>query len=362
LRIALDATPLAVTEEAATPGASGVGGLARYTSQLVAALARAFPQDEFILLSDQPFELPDDAPNLRAGGRPNSIWERRWWTFGLQRELKRQSVDVFHGVNFAVPFPPTMPAVMTIHDLSPWVTAQWIDDAWRTRTARVRKRVPWMIRTGAARHIITPSEAIRREVINFFRIDPARVTAIPLAAADHFRPQPAAFGRPYFLYAGMLEARKNVAEIISAWLALRRCCDVDLVLAGPHREEMHIAPLPGLKRRGVVSESELAALYSGAIALVYPSLYEGFGLPVLEAMQCGTPVIISSDPALVETAGDAGIDEARAGGLEQAMRSLLENPDLCEEMRSRSLRRAAQFSWERTARATHAVYRSMVAE
>ena len=337
------------------------GGLARYTTQLVGALTREFPQDEFILVSDQPFDVPCGAPNLSVGRGPGTLWERRWWTFGLQRELKRLAAEVFHGVNFAVPFPPTMPAVMTIHDLSPWATGRWVNDAWRARASRVRKRVPWMIRTGAARHIITPSEAIRSEVMRFFRVSPERVTSIPLAAATHFHPRPLQDGRPYFLYAGMLEARKNVAGILAAWSDLRTRYDVDLVLAGPHREEMHIPPRPGLKRRGVVPEEELAALYSGAIALVYPSLYEGFGLPVLEAMQCGTPVIISSDPALLETAGEAGIQEATHGGLAQAMQSLLQDTSLRAEMRSRSLQRAAQFTWERTARATHRVYRSMLA-
>ena len=190
MKIAIDATPLAV----------GVGGLARYTSQLATALAHGFPEDEFILVSDQPFQLPCAASNLRSGHPPRNLLERRWWTFGLMRELKRQTADIFHGVNFAVPFPASVPAVMTIHDLSPWASGDWVDAAWRARTARVRKRVPWMIRTGAARHIITLSEAIRAEAIRFFRVDPNRVTAIPLAAAQHFCPQPnAAVGPSLFL-------------------------------------------------------------------------------------------------------------------------------------------------------------------
>jgi alpha-1,3-rhamnosyl/mannosyltransferase len=206
---------------------------------------------------------------------------------------------------------------------------------------------------------------MRREVINFFGIAPARVTAIPLAAAPHFRPQPNETSRPYFLYAGMLEPRKNVDALLSAWELLRRHRDVDLVLAGPHREEVHLPlPRPGLKRRGVVSERELAELYSGAVALVYPSLYEGFGLPVLEAMQCGIPAIISEDPALTETAGDAAVRvntrEHAAEGLAEAMQSLLDDADLRAEMGRRALARAALFSWERTARATHDVYRGIL--
>jgi glycosyltransferase involved in cell wall biosynthesis len=340
--------------------------LARYTSQLTLALASAFPDDRFLLMSDQHFELPCALENVAAGRRPQSVFERRWWTWGLPRELKHQAVDIFHGVDFAVPFPATVPAVMTIHDLSPWKSASWVDAAWRARAGRVRKRVPWMIRTRAATHIITPSEAVRREVVEFFRVDPARVTAIPLAAAAHFQPQPATGGRPYFLYAGMLEPRKNIAAILEAWSEVRKRFDVELVFAGPHREDFPLMPpQPGLKRRGVVSEEELAALYAGALALLYPSHYEGFGLPVLEAMQCGTPVIISSDPALVETAGDAAVQAGPpdniAPGLAVAMQSLLENPERRLALRERSLRRAGEFTWERTARATNQVYRSMLA-
>jgi glycosyltransferase involved in cell wall biosynthesis len=349
LIVALDATPLA---------AAPVGGLARYTSQLVEALACAFPADHFILLSDQPFPLPCSALNLRAGDPPHNLIERRWWTFGLPREIRRHSADLFHGVDFAVPFPPTVPAVMTIHDLSPWRTDPWVDPAWRARAARVRKRVPWLIRTRAAAHIITPSEAIRREVMSFFHLDPGRVTAIPLAAAPHFFPRPHSAPRPYFLFAGMHEPRKNLAAILDAWAAVRRTHDVDLVLAGPHRDDFHLPPpQPGLHRRGIVSDDELAHLYSGAIALLYPSHYEGFGLPVLEAMQCGTPAIISHDPALVETAGDAAI---ATGDLTSAMRLLLDNPLVRSTLKTRARTRAAQFNWQRTAQATHEVYRSLL--
>jgi glycosyltransferase involved in cell wall biosynthesis len=361
LRIALDGAPLTSVATLTSAGAPAPGGVGRYAAQLLSALAREFPQDEFVVVSDQRFVLPCSTPNVSAGGRPANFLERRWWTFGVQRELRRLAADIFHGINFAVPFPPVVPAVMTILDLSPWFTAKqapWVTQEWRARSARVRKRAPWMIRTGAARHIITLSEAIRREVIDYFRVEPNRVTAIPLAAAAHFRPRPPQPRKPYFLYAGMFEPRKNIEVILAAWSELRAHSDVDLVIAGPHRPESPaVAARPGLELRGEVSEDELAQLYSGAIALVYPSHYEGFGLPVLEAMQCGTPVIISRDPALVETAGDAAISTDAIYG---AMRSLLENPGLQSEMRARSLSRAAQFTWERTARATYDVYRSLL--
>ncbi len=353
MRIALDWTAL--------QRGAGIGGVARYSSQLAAALAREFPEDELVLVSDQPFEMPSLGPNVLVGQGPRNALERRWWTFGLQRELRRQRADVFHGTNFAVPVPAAVPAVLTIHDLSPWAEGDWVDDNWRARTARVRKRVPWMIRTGAARHIITPCEAVRNEVIRRFHADPRRVTAIPQAAAEHFRPTPGApHERPYFLFVGMLEARKNIAALGNAWSALRARFDVDLVIAGPRREEAPAIDLrPGIILPGEVAESQLAAWYSGAIALVYPSHYEGFGLPVLEAMQCGTPVIVSRDPALMETAGDAGLS---TDNIYDAMCALLENRLLRPDLSARSLARAALFTWERTARCTHDIYRGMLGQ
>jgi len=219
-----------------------------------------------------------------------------------------------------------------------------------------------MIRTRAAVHVITPSEAIRQEVLRFFRVGPDRVTAVPLAAAAHFSRVAWKPARPYFLFAGMHERRKNVASVLDAWNLLRQRHEVELVLAGPHREDFHIpGPQPGLHRRGIVSEDELAKLYSGAVALVYPSLYEGFGLPVLEAMQCGTPVIISRDPALVETAGPAGLQAPDTQHIVQAMECLLTNVERRTQLSGRALEQASRFSWERTARETHAVYRSMLA-
>ncbi len=313
-------------------GGNSIGGLARYTSQLALSLAREYPEDQYLMLSDQPFDLPCSASNLQAGALPGNMLERRWWTFGLQRELRRHSAEVFHGVNFAVPFPPSIPAVMTIHDLSPWMTGSqengsWVTDTWRARTARIRRRVPLLIKTGAVRHVITPSETIRAEVIRFFRIDPDMVTAIPLAAAAHFRPQPPRSRRAYFLYAGMFEPRKNVDAIIAAWSDIRSRFDIDLVIAGPRRDATaELQPQTGLEIRGEVSEAELVSLYSGAIALVYPSHYEGFGLPILEAMQCGTPAIISEDRALVETGGDAALRTGSGFTLRNAMSALLEQP------------------------------------
>src|ERR1700684_2537188 len=110
-----------VAIEAASLGLSS-GGLARYTGELSLALARSFPDDEFFLLSDQPFRMPESAPaNLKRGGGPRNAAERRWWIWGLDREMHRLGVDVIHGPDFAVPYIPRRPSVLTLHDLSPWM-------------------------------------------------------------------------------------------------------------------------------------------------------------------------------------------------------------------------------------------------
>jgi glycosyltransferase involved in cell wall biosynthesis len=160
---------------------------------------------------------------------------------------------------------------------------------------------------------------------------------------------------PYFLFVGTLEPRKNLAMLLEAWREVRCHHAVDLVLAGRRRADApEIRPEPGLRLAGEVADAELPALYSGALAFVYPSFYEGFGLPVLEAMQCGAPVIASR--AVAEAGGDAAIYAATPRELAEAMALLASRPDLAAAARERSLARAREFSWEQTARLTRQVY------
>jgi glycosyltransferase involved in cell wall biosynthesis len=183
-------------------------------------------------------------------------------------------------------------------------------------------------------------------------LDQERVVAVPLAASNHFRPvEIEASARPYFLFVGTLERRKNVDRLIEAWREVRKSQDVDLVLAGRVGHDSLPAAEPGLRVLGAVEEEDLPALYSGAIACVYPSLYEGFGLPVLEAMQCGATVITSRDPAIMEVSGGAAVhvDATDVRALVEAMRAR-------PVRRAESLQRAALFSWQATARKTREVY------
>ncbi len=344
MRVALDATPLSVA----------TGGIRRYTEELARALAATFANDEYTLVSDQPFETDLE---LRRGGRPGFVG-RRWWLYGVQREMSRLRSEVFHGTDFAVPYLPLRPSVMTLHDLSPWR-----EEFAGATSARVRRRTPALLRLGLATMVITPSAVVRNAAILKFSLSPHVVVAIPEAASlASFRvPEgPAPPGKPYFLFAGTIEPRKNLPALVAAWRELRN--EADLVVIGRLSPNAPIVnPEPGFQWLEGVPDSALAGWYAGAAAFVYPSIYEGFGLPVLEAMQCGSVVITSRDPAITETAGGAAVqvDAGDVGQLREAMRAAL-RPGFAGEWRERGRRRAAEFSWERTARATREVYAEAV--
>ncbi|HEX6893636.1 MAG TPA: glycosyltransferase family 1 protein [Bryobacteraceae bacterium] len=348
MHIALDATPLTISS----------GGVRRYTEELSKALAEEFAADDFWLLSDQAFAAPPGAPpNLKTGRTPRNVLDRRWWLWGLQKETSRLDIQVFHGTDFAVPYLPVCASVMTLHDLSPWMKPEW-----HAESDRVRNRTPILLRLGLATMVITPSEAVRKQALERFRLHPSRVVAVPLAAGAMFRREgdgPSSATAPYLLYLGTVEPRKNLPTLLAAWRELRHDHAIDLIIAGRLRSDSAAIPAePGLRVLGLTSEQEIPRLLSGALAFVYPSLYEGFGLPVLEAMQCGAAVIASRDPAIAEVAGDAAmlVDPCDLRAWVETLRALLADPCRLHELRSRGIKRAAEFSWARTAKRTREVY------
>jgi len=351
VKIALDATPLTLTS----------GGLPRYVNELSVALAQAWPEDTYYLLSDQPFQMPERAPaNLVRGRGPHSPADRRWWLWGLRNAIHETGSEVFHGTNFEVPYLGRTPSILTIHDLSPWRDPSWHDEG-----NRVRRRAPWLVRLGRARMILTVSEAVRSEIVEHFGVPADKVRAVPLAADSHFRPVPptSPSPEPFFLFVATLEPRKNVEGLIEAWRASRSETKADLVIAGRSRADFHeLPPADGLHFLGEVPDRELPRLYSDALAFVYPSHYEGFGLPVLEAMQCGCPVITSRDPAIVEVSGGAAIHAGNTQEIAEAMRAVASDPRLRNVLRGCGLERSRAFSWERTARFTHQIYEEVLSQ
>ena len=354
MKVALDATPLTLSS----------GGLPRYVTELSIALAREFPEDIYFLLSDQPFPMPDRTPaNLVRGRQPHSAAERRWWLWGIQNALKQTRAEIFHGTNFEVPYLGSTPAVLTIHDLSPWREKAWQLHTHNADADRVRWRTPWLVRMRRARVILTVSDAVRAEVIEHFGIPPDRVRAVPLAASSHFRPLTPTSPpqKPFFLFVATLEPRKNVAGLVEGWRESRAETNAELIIAGRNRADFaEIPACEGLHFLGEVTDQELPRLYSDALAFVYPSHYEGFGLPVLEAMQCGCPVITSRDPAVMEVSGGAAIHTSSSHEIAEAMRAIAANPRLRNVLSGCGLQRASVFSWSRTARETRAIYEEVL--
>ncbi len=284
-----------------------------------------------------------------------------WWSSGLPWELLRRRIDVFHGTDFSVPYVPVVPSVMMVHDLSPW-------KQFPIRPAgsdRVRTRAPYLMRI--ATRIVTHTEAIRRELSRTFGVARRRITAVPLAAfeADGEMTVSSVDDKlkvptPYLLYVGSREPRKNVEGLVKSWRRLRQeHPKVSLVLVGPPGSRDELASREdGLYVFGALPDTEVNHLLSGATAFVYPSLYEGFGLPVLEAMERGVPVITSMDPAITEVAGGAAVqvDVTSTERLSHAISSVVASSQSQLKLRDQGRQRAAAFSWERTARRTRDVY------
>ncbi len=339
MNIALDATPLTLTS----------GGLRRYVEELAPALAREYPEDDYTLLSDQNFTGPS-AGNLHSLTRAVP----RYWSWGIRKTLRETSVDVFHGTNFEVPYLGRTPAILTIHDLSPWKNPDW-----HVGASRVRQRTPWLVRFGRAKLILTVSEAMGREIASHFGISAEKIRAVPLAASSLFQPVEVATPPPcpYFLFLGTLEPRKNLGALLEAWQAIRETSGAELWIAGRQRADFVPLPeIPGLRRLGEVSDAELPALYAGALAFVYPTHYEGFGLPVLEAMQCGCPVITSADAAVTEVSGGAALHVSDTRALAEAMSAVSGSEEQRRHLAQAGILRSRSFSWQHTARKTHVVY------
>jgi glycosyltransferase involved in cell wall biosynthesis len=293
----------------------------------------------------------------------------------LSAELRKHPVDVLHVQFTAPPFCPC-PLVVSIHDLS-------FEHLPQTFLRRSRTQLRLTVRHSARRadHILTLSEHTRGDVIDTYKIDPERVTAIPLAAPTHFAPvtddkelqrvrHTYVIDGDYVLCVGSIQPRKNLVRLIKAYASLRGNNPgtnfPKLVIVGKrgwlYDETLRTLEETGARESivltGYVPEADLPALYSGALCFVYPSYFEGFGLPPLEAMKCGTPVIVGNATSLPEVVGDAGLQvdpfdiEAIAG----AIGELLNNPALRKELSVRGLERARMFDWRETARQTLKVY------
>ncbi len=359
-------------------------GIARYVVSLTHALIPLLANDERLILILDPKavsfqKLPEE---LRTAGKIvhaksspfdlNQQWE-------IPRLLKQVSASIYHSPYYLMPYRPRVPTIVTIYDLIPVIFPQSV-----SVRARLLFRIATRFALGAADRLITISETTERDLSLHFPDRAALVSAIPLAPQSEFIRKSAVevagvrerYGLPqaYALYFGINKPHKNLGRLIEAWaLALKHWGPAGpapvLAIAGAwddrypdaRRLSANLDLQDQVRFLGPIPEAHLPALYSGARFFIFPSLYEGFGLPVLEAMACGTAVACSNTSSLPEVAGEAALffDPRSPDEIAHAIRQLWEDAPLRETLASAGVKRASEFSWRQCAAQTLALYRQL---
>ncbi len=353
-------------------------GLGRYAESLTRALVAANP-DRYGLFYNQERGVEPLAGLEHLPARTVALGYKPWRMLVWLGQLARLGLDrwflnaeLYHATEHLLLPLRSIPTVLTVHDL---IFRRFPAHHKRLNRWYLNLTLPLYCRR--AKHIIAVSECTRRDLAAAYRLPPAKITVVGEAAAPHFCPQApemvaavrARYGLPerYLIFVSTIEPRKNLARLLAAFETLRADGLSDgLVIVG-RRGWLYDDFFARLERSpardavifpGYVPDADLPPIYAGAQACVFPSLYEGFGLPVLEAMACGTPVATSFTSSIPEVGGDAALyfDPISVEEITETTRRLLHDPSLQEELRARGLTQAAQFSWERAARETQAVY------
>jgi glycosyltransferase involved in cell wall biosynthesis len=345
-------------------------GIGRYVTNLAWAMSALAPDQPVSLLVDPNaaatrLTLPD-LPRILCPASPFSM-QQQWL---VPKLLQEAQATLYHSAYYLMPYTLATPAILTCYDLIPLVYPHYFTP-WKRLTFRLAHRLAFR----SARLILAISEATRRDLIRLFAVDRDRIMVTPLAANGRFQPQPEAvvtavrhqyaLPKKYLLYFGSNKPHKNLTRLVRAYAQLKRQSP-HLVIAGHwdfrYPEAQREAQRLGVEKRvlfiGPVKDEDLPALYSGATLFIFPSLYEGFGLPVVEAMACGVPVICADVSSLPEVAGSAAclVDPTDTADLTAAMDGLLADPEQRALMAAQGLQQAAQFTWRQTAGLTLAAY------
>ena len=360
-------------------------GSGQYTRNLLEALAKVEPANEYLLFSPGPAPSISEfqPPTRRLGsGQASNIQypisnRAKLWFEQVSFPRACRHLHLAHVPYFASPLFPTVPTVVTVHDLIPLILPAY-------RGSLLVRLYTRLVAAAArkAEAVITVSQASQRDIVRHLHIPPERVHVTYEAAGEAFQPveneaqlaavrQKYALPRRYLLYLGGFDQRKNLPTLLKGFALLVNKQQAQLVIAGklpgraspmfpdPRRLIEELGVEESVIFTGWVSEEDKPALLSEAVAFLFPSLYEGFGLPALEAMACGIPVIASNRSSLPEVVGEGGIlvEPTDVEALAEAMGTLLVDDALRAELRRKALAQAAKFSWEKTALETLAVYR-----
>jgi len=356
-------------------------GIGTYIRNLLRQLSRIDQATDYLLLcQERDLQMGADlGRNFRTvidRSGPYSAREQ----VSVPLVLGRKHVDLFHAPHYVLPPLTRCRSVVTIHDCIHLMFPQYLPN--RFALAYARSSI-WMAARKADR-ILTVSEASKRDILRFFDVPPEKITVIYNGIDDRFHVQPAEdemvrvreryqLQGEFVLYAGNVKPHKNLERLLDAFHQVRQggLDHLKLVVIGDeiskytelrravHRLNLH----KHVRFLGYMPDEMLAVLYRLAAVFVFPSLYEGFGLPPLEAMACGTPVVTSNVSSLPEVVGDAAVlvDPTDPSSIAEGIRQVLTDPALAARLRARGLARAAEFSWERSVAQIHAIYGEIAA-
>ena len=356
-------------------------GIGTYIRNLLRHLARLDSRTEYVVLcSDEDLGFAGElGENFRAVPERSGAYSVRE-QFAVPLDLRREGADLFHAPHYVLPPLTPCRSVVTIHDCIHLRFPQYLPH--RLGYAYARSAL-WVAAHRSA-HVFTVSEASKRDILDYFRVPESKISVIYNAIDERFHEQPPAdevervreryqLNDPFVLYAGNIKPHKNLERLIEAFYILRRedLEHVKLLIIGDeitkyaglrravHRYKLH----KHVRFFGFVPDATLAILYRLASVFVFPSLYEGFGLPPLEAMASGTPVITSNVSSLPEVVGDAAIliDPYQPEAIAGAMRRVLTDDRLRDDMRERGLARAREFSWDRSVTRVREIYETVLA-
>ena len=357
-------------------------GIGTYVRNLLRHLARIDRATEYVLLTrpvdvELGRELGENFRTVPERAGPYTIREQ----VSVPLDLRREGIDLFHAPHYVLPPLTPCKSVVTIHDCIHLRFPQYLPN----RLAYAYARSSLWAATHRANRVLTVSETSKRDILRYFRVPESKIDVIYNAIDERFHETPSAeemrhvqeryqLDDPFVLYAGNIKPHKNLERLIEAFHMLRKDGGfetVKLLIIGDeiskyatlrravHRYKLH----KHVRFLGFVSDKTLACLYRLAGVFVFPSLYEGFGLPPLEAMASGTPVITSDQSSLPEVVGDAAllVDPYEAGAIAHAMRRVLTDPALAASLREKGFARVREFSWERSIGRVREIYDEVLA-